>query len=515
MSSATLSGPASPPRYLSGGALWGAAVLLAASNFLAILDMTIANVSVPNISGGLGASSSQGTWVITSYAVAEAITVPLTGWLAGRFGTVRTFVAAIIGFAVFSALCGLAPSLGVLVLFRVLQGICGGPLMPLSQTLMMTIFPPDKRPAAMGLWGVTTLVAPVAGPFMGGALCDNFGWPSIFYVNVPIAILCAPLVWRVLKDYETPLRKAKVDTVGLGLLVLWVGALQLMLDLGKERDWFENSTIVALGLVALVGFAAFMIWELTDSEPIVDLKVFKHSGFATATVVLSLVYGSFFATNVLTPLWLQTNMGYTATWAGCVTGLFGVLAIVSAPISSQLASRGDPRRLIFLGVGWLAVITFMRGFATNEMTYWQISRWLLLAGAGMPMFFMPINLVALGSVAPQETAAAAGLFNFIRTVSGAFATSLVTTLWENGSTRSHADLAGMMRGTQDTLDTLTGAGFSSHQAVADVSQMVQSQAVTISTNNIFLGCAAIFGIAAIGIWLTPRPRMDVDTSAAH
>lgn len=514
MSSAS-SAAAVQPKYLSGGALWIAAMLLAASNFLAILDMTIANVSVPNIAGGLGASSSQGTWVITSYAVAEAITVPLTGWLAGRFGAVRTFVSAIVGFAICSALCGLAPSLGVLVFFRVLQGICGGPLMPLSQTLMMTIFPPDKRGAAMGLWGVTTLVAPIAGPVLGGTLCDNFGWPSIFWVNVPIALIVAPFIWRALKAYESPIRKARIDTVGLGLLVIWVGALQLLLDLGKERSWFESNTIIALGLVALIGFAAFLIWELTERDPVVNLRVFRHPGFATATVVLALVYGSFFATNVLTPLWLQTNMGYTATWAGYVTGMFGVLAVVSAPIASQLATKGDPRRLIFLGVGWLAFITFMRSFATDDMTYWQISRWLLLAGAGMPMFFMPINLVALGSVDGEETASAAGLFNFIRTLSGAVATSLVTTLWEDGAQRNHAELAGVMTGTQGALDTLAGAGQSTGQALANVSQMVQSQAITIATNQVFLGCAIVFAIAAVGIWVTPRPRADVDTSGAH
>lgn len=513
MSSATIAAP--PPRYLTGGALWGAALLLAAANFLSILDMTIANVSVPNIAGGLGASSSQGTWVITSYAVAEAITVPLTGWLAGRFGAVRTFTAAIIGFAVCSALCGLAPSLGMLVFFRILQGLFGGPLMPLSQTLMMTVFPPEKRGAAMGLWGVTTLVAPISGPVLGGFLCDNFGWPSIFWVNVPIALLVAPLVWRALKSYETPIRKVKIDGVGLGLLVLWIGALQLMLDLGKEHDWFENPMIVCLGLAALVIFIAFLIWELGEENPIVNLRVFRHSGFATATVILALVYGAFFATNVLTPLWLQTNMGYTATWAGYVTGLFGVFAVFSAPIASQLATRGDPRRLIFLGVSWLALITLMRSFASDDMTYWQISRWLLLAGAGMPMFFMPINLVALGSVDPEETASAAGLFNFIRTMSGAVATSLVTTLWENGGQRTHAELAGVMTQTQGALDTLTAAGQSPGEALASVNAMVASQAVTIATNQVFLICAGVFALAAVAIWFTPKPSGPVDTSAAH
>jgi len=494
------------PRHLQGAVLWAAAMLLAASNFLSILDATIANVSVPNIAGGLGASPSQGTWVITSYAVAEAITVPLTGWLAGRFGPVRTFVFAMAGFALFSALCGLSTSLEMLVFFRVMQGLCGGPLMPLSQTLMMTVFPPERRPAAMGLWGMTTVSAPIAGPILGGTLCDQFGWPSIFLVNVPIALLCLPFIWRLLRPYETATRKARVDVVGLTLMVVWIGALQLVLDLGKEHEWFESGLIVCLALAAVIGFAAFLIWELTDSEPVVNVRVFRHRGFATAAVIMALVYGSFMASNVLLPLWLQTNMGYTATWAGYVGGLFGVLAVVAAPIASQLAVRVDPRRLISIGVGWLAFIMAMRSYANMEMNYWGIAHWLLMAGWGMPMFFMPINLVALGSVDPQETAAAAGLFNFIRTLSGAFGTSMMTTAWENNAQRNHAELVATMSGTGSAIDRLAASGFTHDQAVASVDRLVQGQAVMIATNQIYMACSVVFAIGAICIWLTPRPK---------
>ncbi|MBW8076814.1 MAG: DHA2 family efflux MFS transporter permease subunit, partial [Gallionella sp.] len=226
---------------MTGAALWSAAFLLAAANFLAVLDMTIVNVSVPNIAGGLAVPPNEGTWVITSYSVAEAIIVPLTGWLAGRFGAVRVFALSILGFGVFSALCGLAPTLNLLVSLRVLQGLAGGMLMPLSQTLLMQIFPKRQQPVAMTIWSMTTLVAPVLGPVLGGLLCNNFDWPSIFWVNVPIAMIAGPIVWRILRTQETALRRQPLDRVGLGLLVVWVGALQIVLDTGKDHDWFAST----------------------------------------------------------------------------------------------------------------------------------------------------------------------------------------------------------------------------------------------------------------------------------
>jgi DHA2 family multidrug resistance protein len=338
MSSAATADTYKEPVPLTGITLWLCGILLAMANFVAILDVSIANVSVPNIAGALGVSTSQGTWVITSYAVAEAIAVPLTGWLAMRFGTVRVFSVALIGFGIASLLCGISPTLETLVAARIVQGFCGGPLMPLSQTLLLTIFPKKLQPAAMGIWAITTLVAPVAGPMLGGTLCDNFGWGSIFLVNVPVAIGAGFLVWRVLFSQETKTVKARVDTVGLGLLVLWVGALQLMLDLGKERDWFESPFIIGLALTALLGFIAFLIWELTDANPIVDLRVFRHRGFSIAMVCMALMIGSFFAINVIGPLWLQNNLGWTATWAGNATGMVGCSPSSPPPLPRSLRS---------------------------------------------------------------------------------------------------------------------------------------------------------------------------------
>src|SRR5262245_13020499 len=503
---------ASHEAPLKGGTLWLAAIVLALANFIAVLDMTIANVSVPNIAGSLGISSSQGTWVITSYSVAEAIIVPLTGWLASRFGAVRVFTSAMALFGAFSALCGLSNSLGMLVLGRVLQGLSGGVLMPLSQTLLLRIFPKDKAPAATAIWAMTTLTAPILGPILGGWLCDTLAWPAIFFINVPLALLCAPIAWRMLKRYEEGLVRAPIDKVGLVLLITFVGALQLMLDLGKEHDWFESTEICALAIVAVIGLAAFLIWEFTERNPIVDLRVFRHRGFAAGVVTLSLGFGAMFGSNVLTPLWLQSYMGYTATWAGLTTAWSGVLAVLAAPIAGKLITKLDPRRLIFCGLLWLGLVMVWRMVVTTDVTYWQIAHPLIVMGVGLPFFFVPLTALALGSVNESETASAAGLMNFLRTLSGAVATSVVTTMWEDTTSVKHAELAGLVDSAGDTARSLANAGMSMDAVRETLDRLSQGQSVMLATNEIMGIVAAAFSIAAFFIWLAPRPTRSVDMS---
>jgi len=501
---------------LQGGMLVGAALLLAAANFLAVLDTTIANVSVPTISGALGATTSQGTYVITSYAVAEAITVPLTGWLAARFGAVRVFVLAMLLFGLFSALCGVAPSLNVLVGFRVLQGLAGGPLMPLSQTLLLRIFPKEKAAAAMGLWAMTTLVAPILGPILGGTICDNLTWPFIFYINVPVALVCSVLSWQLLKRYELPSIKDRIDGVGLALLVVWVAALQLMLDEGKDLDWFASDEIVALAIIAAIGFASFLIWELTERKPIVDLRVFRHRGFSASVLTICLAFGAFFGATVLTPLWLQGTMGYTATQAGYLTALTGILAVLAAPLAAGLSTRMDARLLVFAGVIWMGAVTLYRGAVGNlQMDYWAIGLPLLLMGPGLPFFFVPLTGLALSSVDEAETASAAGLMNFCRTVSGAFATSLVNTSWESQTQVMRANLVGLSDADGSTLGLFHHLRMGAAQALAQLQQMVAAQSVMLATNRLFLIAGAAFVLAALAIWIAPRPSRVADTTGVH
>jgi MFS transporter, DHA2 family, multidrug resistance protein len=500
---------------LKGGMLWLVAIVLAGANFIAVLDMTIANVSVPNIAGSLGISSSQGMWVITCYAVAEAITVPLTGWLAGRFGAVRVFTTAIAMFGVFSAVCGFAPNFEVLVLGRILQGVAGGPLIPLSQTLLLRIFPKEKAAAATALWAMTTLVAPIAGPILGGWLCDNYSWPVIFLINVPLALMMGPFAWRMLKRFETRLEKSPIDLIGLSLLVVFVGALQLMLDLGKEHDWFESGLIVGLGIVAVVGFAAFLIWELFEKHPIVNLRVFRHRGYTTAVIVVAAGFGAMFAANVLTPLWLQSYMGYTSTWAGLATAWTGVLAVVCAPAAGLLSTKVDPRKLVFFGLMWLCGILAIRSIGTTDMSFWQISIPLLFMGIGLPFFFVPVTTIALASVEEHETASAAGLMNFLRTLAGAVATSIVNTAWENGTQVKHAELAGLVDSSGETMRTLAASGFNTEQSLQALDHMVQGQAVMLSTNELMLFSSLAFLLAALLIWLAPRPTRTIELGAGH
>jgi len=502
-------------KPLQGNMLWLAAIMLAIANFIAVLDMTIANVSMPDISGALGISTSQGTWVITSYAVAEAIIVPLTGWLANRFGALRVFTTAMALFGVFSALCGVSNSLEMLVLGRVMQGLSGGVLMPLSQTLLMRIFPKERAPAAMALWAMTTLVAPVLGPILGGFICDNAHWSLIFFINVPIALGFSPLILRMLRRYETEKVKAPIDIVGLLLLITFVGALQVMLDIGKDHDWFASTEVCALAAIAMIGFLAFLFWELTDANPVVDLRVFRHRGFTASVFTLSLGFGSMFGANILTPLWLQTYMGYTPTWSGMTTAWSGVFAVFAAPVAAIMMSRKiDPRRIVFAGLLWIAAVTFLRTALTNDVTYWQIALPLILMGVGLPLFFVPLTALGLGSVDEKETASAAGLQNFLRTMSGAITTSLVTTVWDNKTIAAHAELSGLADRNGDALRVLTDTGMTHDAAVGQINNMVQSQSVMIATNQLMMLVTCAFLLAAFAIWLAPRPSRAIDPAQA-
>jgi DHA2 family multidrug resistance protein len=494
------------PAPVVGAGTWLAAILLSLGNFMVVLDLTIANVSVPHIAGGLAVSPSQGTWVITSYSVAEAITVPLTGWLVQRFGGVKVFGCAMVGFGVCSMLCGLAPSFGTLLVFRILQGLCGGPIMPTSQTLLLSIFPREKAPQALGIWSMTVVLGPIAGPLLGGTISDTIGWSWIFFINVPIAAIVAFGAWRILLAHETPTRRAPVDYVGLLLLIVWVGALQIMLDKGKELEWFASATIVALAVVAAIGFASFVIWELTSENPVVDLKVFRHRGFLVGVVTNSLTFGAYFSSIVLIPLWLQTSLGYTATWAGYASALNGLLAIVMSPIVPRLMGKFDIRLLVCFGVSWLASVAFWRSHFTADASFWTIGLPYLIQGFGMPFFFVTTTALTLSSVKPQEMASAAGLSNFLRTTSAAFATSIVTTAWENTATAKRSEMVGHLHDVPGAISALTAHGLTPDQALGQVDRLVQVQATMLATNEMFLVMSSVFLFAAAIIWFAPKPK---------
>jgi DHA2 family multidrug resistance protein len=508
--------PKSGGDHVITGPLLGAAIfVLALANFMAVLDLTIVNVAVPHIAGGLAVSPSEGTWAITSYAVAEAIMVPLTGWLASRFGAVRVFVFAAFGFGFFSAVCGIASSLGMLIVSRICQGISGGPLMPMSQTLLMRVTPPKHANIALGLWTMTTILAPIAGPVLGGMISDSIGWPWAFYINVPVAIACGTLSLRLFSKHETETTRSTVDYVGLGLLMVWIGALQIMLDKGQEDDWFGSPFIVTLAVIGAVGFVAFLIWELTSEHPIVDLSLFRHRGFAVACLTMACVFGTYFGSIVLIPLWLQTNMGYTATLAGDMMAYNGVFGIFMAPIAAALMSRLDPRILLSTGISVVAVTVFFRiGFASN-IDYNHMILPQLAFGLGMPFFFVPLMGMTMASVTKAETASAAGLINFLRTTSAAVATAIVTTTWTDSATSDRVQLVGRLNNPTGALAQMQMSGQTPGQALRSLDGLVQGQSVMIATNQMFLVMGFLLAFTAAAVWLMPKPGGPVGAAAAH
>jgi DHA2 family multidrug resistance protein len=503
--------PAMPPVKGSHALV---ATALAVGTFMQVLDTTIANVSIPTISGNLGVANDQGTWVITSFAVANGISVPLTGWLMQRFGVVRVFVLSVLAFTIASFLCGIAWSLPSLILFRVLQGAVSGPMIPGSQALLISIFPPHKKGMALAIWSMTTLVAPICGPLLGGHISDNYSWPWIFLINVPVGLFCAAICWSGLKGRETPTRKIPIDGIGLSLLVVWVGALQIMLDTGKDADWFSSPAIVVEAIVAGVGFIAFMIWELGEKNPIIDLSLFRNRNFSFGVLAFCIGYALFFGSVVLQPLWMQTWLGYTATWAGLVAAPSGMVAVLLSPLVGKNIGRFDPRWFATASFIVFGISYFMRSNYTADASYVTYMLPLLVQGIGMSMFFVAMLTILLDGVPDARVPAASGLSNFLRITAGSFSTSITTTFWDRHAALHQSRLAEATSvydpRLQQSLGGLRDLGLNPTQALGAITRTMSSQAYLMSALDFFWICGWIsFSVAGI-VWLTRRPR-----GAAH
>jgi len=399
----------------------------------------------------------------------------------------------------------------------VIQGAVAGPMIPLSQSLLLSSYPKQKSGAALAIWSITTLVAPVVGPLLGGWITDNISWPWIFYINVPVGLVAAVVTWTIYSRRETETHRLPVDAVGLGLLVLWVGALQIMLDRGKDLDWFASGQIVLLAIVAIVGFCFFIVWELTEDHPVVDLRLFSRRNFWTSTLAMSLAYGTFFGNVVLLPLWLQQYMGYTATMAGMVLAPVGLLAILLTPLVGRTMHKVDPRIFATTAFVIFAVVLLMRSHFNTSADFWTLMVPTIIQGAAVAVFFIPLITLGLSGLAPERIPGASGLFNFARITAGSFGTSIVTTWWDRRASLHHAQLAERVTAydpsSSQALANLQTSGMNAQQSYDAMNRIIDQQAFMLSANDIFWVSAMVFIALIALIWLS-RPVKDAHGAEA-
>lgn len=498
------------PTPIKGGALVLLTIALALATFMQILDSTIANVAIPTIAGDLGASFSQGTWVITSFGVANAISIPITGWLAKRFGEVRLFLLSTFLFVVASWLCGMAHSLEVLILYRILQGAVAGPIIPLSQSLLLNNYPPEKRGMALAFWSMTVVVAPIFGPILGGWISDNIHWGWIFFINVPIGLLVVLICWKLLRGRESHIIPQPIDKIGLILLVLGVGCLQLMLDQGRELDWFNSNEIILLAVIAAVCISALVIWELTDDNPVVDISLFRSRNFSVGCLCTSLAFLIYLGSVVLIPLLLQQVYGYTATWAGLVAAPVGLFPILLSPIIGRFGYKIDMRILVTVSFMIYALTFYWRAVTFEPaMTFADVALPQLVQGLAVACFFMPLTTITLSGLPPQKMASAASLFNFLRTLAGSIGTSLTTFLWYQREAIHHSQFTESINPynpiSQQFYHNMNQLGLNDTQTSTYLAQQITAQGFILSANEIFWLSAMLFLVLFVIVWFAKPP----------
>ena len=490
---------------------WLIAVVVALAAFMEVLDTSIANVALPYMAGNLGASNDQSTWVLTSYLVSNAIILPISGWIAGAIGRKRFFMACLGVFTVSSLLCGVAPNLGFLLFFRVLQGVGGGGLQPMAQAILADTFPPQQRGLAFALYGITAIMAPTIGPTLGGWITFNYSWRWIFFINLPVGLTTWFLVRRFVEDppYLSRIKAAgvKLDYIGIALLTLGIGALQVLLDKGQEDDWFGSRFITTLVVVATVCLISLVVWEWHQKAPIIDVRMFKSFNFASASLMMFTLGILLFSSLVLMPQFLQTLLGYTSELAGLALSAGGLVLLFEMPIMGQLTTKIQARYLI--AFGWLALSMAM--FYSTKRIDLQISFgaavWLRITQViGLGFLFVPITLVAYIGISPEKNNAVAGIVNFMRNMGSSVGTSLVTTLIARRSQFHQARLVQNVRLANPTFlnsanglaQRLANAGVGKHdsqlQAYARIYQSVQAQAASLAYIDTFMVLAVGAGI---------------------
>lgn len=497
---------------LSGSKLFLLTVALSLGIFMNVLDVSIANVAIPTIAGNLAVSPDDGTWVITSFAVSQAIMLPITGWLAKRFGEVRLFVISTALFTLTSLLCGLSINLGMLIFFRVLQGAVSGPMIPLSQSILLANYPDDKKSFATGIWAMTAVVGPIFGPILGGWITDNYTWPWIFYINLPVGIFSVVFTALILAGRDTAISRIPIDYVGLILLVIGIGCLQILLDKGNDLDWFNSNAIITLAVISFIALIYFLIWELTERHPIVDLTLFLSRNFCFGSIAMTFGFLVYFSNVVIFPLWLQTQMGYTPTWAGLAAAPVGILPVLLSPFVGRYMGLIDLRIVVTFGFIVFAATSFWQANFYTEVGFAALVEPRFLQGLGLTCFFIPLITMVISGLAPERIASALGISNFFRILGGSFGTSLGVTLWSRRAAFHHSRLVPDINPfnpiLSDTLHRLHLLGFTGNKNIGLIETMITNQAYMLSTDDIFWLSGMIFvGLIAI-TWCAKPPFMS-------
>lgn len=458
--------------------------------FMQVLDTTIANVALSTIAGNMGVSFNQGTWVITSFTVCLAIGLPITSWLSRRFGEVELYIAALLGFITTSFLCGISQNMAEMVVFRALQGLSAAPLFPMSQVLLMSIFPRAKRGMALALIGMVAVVGPIVGPILGGWLTYNYSWPWIFFINIPVGVFTIVVILAQLKDRPQEKTKPKLDIIGLASMALGVGVLQIVLDKGNDLDWFSNNWIIAGSVFAAIMLTFMVIWELTDDHPAINLRLFANRNFCIGTILLTLGFGGFFSINLILPQWLQTQMGYTALWAGLASAPMGILPLLMSPFLGKFGNRLDMRWLAagsFLVIGvscyWRTLFNLNVDFATIALIQ-------LFMGLGIGLFFMPMTTILMADLNGHEISDGASLSTFVRTLGASFSSSLTSWIWARNAGIHHSVLSENISqynpAVSQQLQNPTTA------SLLNFNQTVTSQGLMLSTIDLFTMLTVLF-----------------------
>lgn len=472
------------PKPLSGLPLLIAAIAVSLATFLIVIDYSIANVSIPYISGDLASSIDQGTYVITSFAVGSAIILPLCGWLTHRLGLIKLMGLSLMGFTLLSFACGASPSLPVLVIARFLQGIAAGPMIPLSQSLIVRIFPEEKKSAALAFWSTVTVAAPILGPILGGWICYNYTWPWIFYINLPTGLFCYFVVTILLKRYDTTTEKRPIDWVGFVFLAIATTTLQFSLDKGEQFDWFRSDLIASFLVISLIGFIWLVIWELTHPIPIIEFRLMKIRSYGLSILFIAFSYAIYFGSVVLIPLWLQQYMNYTSVWAGIAVAPIGVAPLLFSGVVGKWVKRlGAP---LLIGVCFLlfALASFSSAFFDTDVDIWHIIYTRLLLGCALLFFIVPLFTLSMQDIPTDKQPSAFGFFHYVRAMVGAVGTSLFTTLWIRRSAFHHSNLAAAYQPTPEWTSNL-----------ALTNTLVDQQAAVLALND----CSYLMGWIFVGL----------------